>query len=92
MTEPEPEPESDDEIRAGWKSLGLPEPRFWDDSMGPEVDERVLLRLVRDELTDAEVKAVGGLIDSFASWNRAYTEVLAAEFRRRHPTDSAPES
>ncbi len=54
-----------------------------DDRQAPPVDPRLLLRLVRQELAEDQVRAVYRLIFSFRSWSLAHDELLIAEFRRR---------
>ncbi|MEX2119300.1 MAG: hypothetical protein WD847_06885 [Pirellulales bacterium] len=73
----------DADVRAWLAKLGLPERKYRDEATAPEVDEHVLGRLARQELTKEEAHEVLGLIHSFRSWTRAFAEALAAEFRRR---------
>ena len=66
-----------------WKDLGLPEPRYRDESLAPEVDRELLRKLVRDELPVKTMRNVFRLVHCFESWNRAYTAALVEEQRRK---------
>lgn len=76
------EPLGDEIPHSLWKALGITEPRIREDLVGPAVDEGLLRRLVRRELSMSEQRAVYRLIDAFRSWSDAHAEVLASEFRR----------
>ena len=74
---------ADEEKRQSlWAELGLSEPEFLDDSLAPEVDERLLRRLVRQELPENVARAVYRLICSFRSWHRAHAQALLDEFKK----------
>lgn len=65
-----------------WADLGLPELEFLDDSLAPEVDERLLRRLIRQELPEPASRAVYRLICSFKSWHSAHAQVMLDEFKK----------
>lgn len=75
--------DADEETRQSlWADLGLTEPEFLEDSLAPEVDERLLRRLVRQELPENVARAVYRLICSFKSWHRAHAQVMLDEFKK----------
>ena len=57
---------------------------FLDESLAPQVDQELLAALVRQELPEEDARLVYRLIHSFQSWSEAHTQIVAAEFRRRH--------
>lgn len=65
-----------------WAELGLTEPEFLDESLAPEVDERLLRRLIRQELPEKVARAVYRRIYSFKSWHHAHAQVLLDELRK----------
>lgn len=65
-----------------WADLGLSELKFLDESLAPEVDERLLRRLVRRELPEIVVPAVYRRIFSFKSWHRAHAQIVLDEFKK----------
>lgn len=71
-----------------WKLLNLPEPRRSGARNAPEVDRALLLKLVRKELPRDAVAALYTLIDTFESWNKAFVELIAEEFRKKYPPGS----
>lgn len=75
--------DADEERRQSlWADLGLKEPEFLDDSLAPEVDERLLRRLVRQELPEQVARAVYRLICSFKSWHSAHAQVMLDELKK----------
>ncbi|MEX0710900.1 MAG: hypothetical protein WD278_01035 [Pirellulales bacterium] len=83
MPTPKKKRDYDGDVRAWLAKLGLPKRKYLDEAKAPEVDEDVLRRLARQELTPEEAHEVFGLIESFESWTRAFSRALAVEFQRR---------
>jgi hypothetical protein len=67
-----------------WAALGLPEPLRQDESLAPEIDHDLLVRLVRRELPEEQARAVYHLIHAFQSWTDAHAQVVTDEFHRQH--------
>ena len=66
-----------------WEELiGSPAPPFRDESLAPQIDERLLRALVRRQLSEETARAVYRLIHSFKSWMDAHSRVLIEEFQR----------
>ena len=81
-TNPQDAPNAETFPASLWQALGIPEPEFRDESLGPAVDEELLLRLVRRELSPEQQRAVYLLIDSFRSWSEAHAKLLVTAFRQ----------
>lgn len=62
-----------------WSDLGLPEPDLR--GGGPEVDVKIILSLIRQELPHQVVRTVWRNIMSWKAWHTAHSRVLLAEFR-----------
>ena len=63
-----------------WSKLGIPEPDLQDG--GPEVDDEIILSVVRHELPEPVARAVYRQICTWKSWQAAHIRVLLAELRR----------
>ena len=69
---------------AQWlEQLQAAPPAFEDESLAPEVDRKVLVSLVRRQLSREHARLIYQLIYSFQSWSDAHDEVLIEEFRNR---------
>ena len=89
---PKPQPDAGRRVRrqalktkAGqsfWSKLGLPETEYIDDELAPEIDKALLLRLVRQELSEDVARPLYRLIYSFSSWHQAYSAVMIDELKR----------
>lgn len=86
MCDSDREDSDEDRTDSLWDELGIPAPQFWDESLAPEVDRGVLLRLVRRELSEAAARRAYDLIRSFKTWNDAYIEVSIEQYRRAGPS------
>ena len=80
-------PEARSDEASFWTELGLPEPRLVNQELAPTVDRDLLVRLVRGELDKEMSKLVYRLVLSFATWSKAYGDVIAEESRRTSGED-----
>ena len=90
----DPKPQSDAGREAGrqdakttagqsfWSELGLPETEYVDDELAPKIDKALLLRLVRQELSEEVARPLYRLIYSFSAWHQAYSAVMIEELKR----------
>lgn len=81
--ESEGQDECEDLPKSLRSALGLPEPQFQDESLAPELDRELLIRLARRELPEKYARLAYRLIHSFASWRNCYADLVAEEFRSK---------
>ena len=58
---------------------------FRDESLAPEVDRELLMRLIRSELSEEASRAVYRLIHCFKSWRDLHAELTASHFLNNKP-------
>ena len=71
-----PDEGGEEERRALWDDLGLPEPPFLDESLAPPLDRELIRQMVRHELPEEREKAIGKLVVLFKSWSDAHREIV----------------
>ncbi|MEX2119897.1 MAG: hypothetical protein WD847_09915 [Pirellulales bacterium] len=77
----------DELLERQWEALGLPPPVYEDERLAPEVDFKVLHKLVRRELPDQMAAAAFKLVYTFRSWSFAHARVLMEEAKRSRQAD-----
>jgi hypothetical protein len=62
------------------------------DSYEPPVDERLIGKFIRDQLSDTERKEVAVIVDGCKTWTRAYDRMLKTIRATRSPLSALPEA